>query len=418
MFRNLLSTTGTRLVIAFINLGIVWLTAHYMGAAVLGTVSLITLGISIIQLVTAILAGSSIVYQASRRPVTELMTAAWIWIPLSGIPVWVILLIFNLIPTGFLTDVLVLAILGSLVTINQNLFLGKEKINLFNSLAVLQSFLMLSSLAVLVFFFRWYDARAYIVAQYFSIIICALTGIVINLPPVKEFHFPKRETVAEAFKFGGYLQGASIMQLFNYRLSYYLIEKFFDRATLGVFSLGVQIAESVWIIGKSLAILLYSRLSNNRDPGYSANLTVSFIKLVSVLTVFLMLIIVSLPDSFFTLIFKSEFGKITGVVPGLAPGILAVSVSLMLSHYFSGTGDPRHNTISSGIGLVFTIVLGLIFIPRYGLIGAAIITSVSYISSMLYQLLVFKRKTLIPWKSFLPGRADVIRIKEELKSVI
>lgn len=418
MLRNLLSTTATRLISAIINLCIVWLVARYMGAEVLGTVSLIILGMSIIQLFTAILAGSSLVYQVSRRPLFELLIAAWIWIPLIGLPVWGLLLAFKMIPDGFHVEVLVLALTGSLLTMNQNLFLGKERIRLYNGMAILQSVLMLATLLVLIFIFSGLGTSAYITAQYISIGVCVLTGLVINFPPLKEFRFPGKQMVIEAFRFGGYLQAASIMQLFNYRLSYYLIEKFFDRATLGVFSLGVQIAESVWIISKSMAVLLYSRLSNNRDAAYSASLTNSFIKIVTVLSVAIMLVIVLLPEQLFVFVFQSEFSQITSVVAGLAPGIIAVSVSLMLSHYFSGTGHPHHNTISSGIGLIFTVILGYALIPIYGLAGAAITASVSYLSSMAYQLMVFRKITSLPWKSFLPSGDDIVRMKEELKTVI
>ncbi|HLN53055.1 MAG TPA: polysaccharide biosynthesis C-terminal domain-containing protein [Lentimicrobium sp.] len=414
MIRNLFSTTASRLIIALINLCSVWLIARFMGATVLGTVSLIILGMSIIQMFTAILAGSSLVYQASRKSVAELLVAGWIWIPLSGLPVWACLLILKLIPDGYVIDVFLLSLLGSLVTINQNLFLGKEKISYFNGIAILQSFLMVACLLVFMFAFKWYEVSAYVTAQYISMIICFITGMINIMPPLKEFRFPRWQTITEAFSFGGYLQTASIMQLLNYRLSYYLIEKFFDRATLGVYSLGVQIAESVWIIAKSMAVLLYSRLSNSRDPQYSAMLTNNFIKVVTILTVVLMLIIISLPENLFTFIFRSEFGKITSVIGGLSPGIIAIAISLMLSHYFSGTGKPYYNAISSGIGLIFTVVLGFLLIPLYGLTGAALTASASYLSSMIFQLIVFKNTASLTWRSFIPCQSDFKRMKEEL----
>lgn len=383
----------------------------------LGTISLIILGISIIQLVTAILAGSSLVYQASRHSLAELMTIAWIWIVLAGTPVWLILNLLGLIPAEFSLDVLLLSFLGSLVTVNQNVFLGKEKINLFNGMAILQSIIVLAGLLFFVFVGKYYEAEAYVYAQYISLSLLSILGILFNLPFMQGFRVPRMKVIIEAFKYGGYLQAASIMQLFNYRLSYYLIEKFFDRATLGIFSVGVQIAESVWIISKSMAVLLYSRLSNNREKEYSINLTLNFIKITCVLTILVMGIIVLLPEKLFILIFQSEFGAITQVVSSLSIGILAVSVSLMFSHYFSGTGKPIHNTISSGIGLVFTVVMGLTLIPAWGLVGAGITASISYLGSMIYQFFIFKHDTGVLYRSFVPSGKDFTKVKEEIKSL-
>lgn len=417
MLRNLLSTTASRLIIAIINLCIIWISARYLGAEVLGTISLIILGISIIQLVTAILAGSSLVYQTSRHSLAELMIIAWMWIIIAGTPVWFILNLLALIPAEFSLDVLLLSFLGSLVTVNQNVFLGKEKINLFNGMAILQSIIVLAGLLFFVFVGKYYEAEAYVYAQYISLSLLSILGILFNLPFMQGFRIPRMQVITEAFKYGGYLQAASIMQLFNYRLSYYLIEKFFNRATLGIFSVGVQIAESVWIISKSMAVLLYSRLSNNREKEYSINLTLNFIKITCVLTILAIGIIVLLPEKLFILIFRSEFGDLTQVVSSLSIGILAVSVSLMFSHYFSGTGKPIHNTISSGIGLVFTVVLGFTLIPAWGLVGAGVTASISYLGSMIYQFIVFKHKTGVLYRSFVPTGKDFVKVKEEIKSL-
>jgi O-antigen/teichoic acid export membrane protein len=407
MLRNLLSTTASRLIIAIINLGIIWICARYLGAEILGTISLIVLGISIIQLVTAVLAGSALVYQTSRNSVAELLIIAWLWILVAGVPVWILLKAFSLIPEGFNTDVLLLSFLGSIITVNQNIFLGKEKVNWFNSLAVLQSIMVLLPLLIFVLIRKWYDTQAYVTAQYISMSAMALVGTLINFPPFRDFKWPRLSIVVESFRYGGYLQTANFLQLFNYRLSYYIIEKFFDRATLGVFSVGVQIAESVWIIGRSMAVLLFSRVSNSRDQDYSIQLTVQFLKLTGLTTIALIGLLMLLPTEFFVWVFRSDFNNIKLVIISLSPGIVSVSLSLMFSHYFSGTGKPHYNTIASLIGLVFTLVLGFTLIPLYGLTGAGLTSSISYLSGVIYQIMIFRRITGVKWRGFVPDKTDM-----------
>ncbi len=417
MLRNLLSTTASRLIIALINLGIIWICARYLGAEILGTISLIVLGISIIQLVTAVLAGSALVYQTSRNSLAELLIIAWIWIAVAGVPVWLILRAFSLIPEGFGTDVLVLAILGSMITVNQNIFLGKEKVNWFNALAVLQSLLILLPLLIFVLIGNWYNTQAYVTAQYISMSSMAMVGVWVNFPSLKDFRWPRMSIVMESFSYGGYLQAANFLQLFNYRLSYYIIEKFFDRATLGVFSVGVQIAESVWIIGRSMAVLLFSRISNSRDHNYSVLLTVQFIKLTGLITIALLVVLMLLPTDFFVWVFRSDFNNIKQVIISLAPGIVAVSLSMMFSHYFSGTGKPKYNTISSLIGLVFTLILGFTIIPLYGLAGAGLTSSISYLSGTIYQIVIFMTLTHVKWRGFIPDRADIDLALKQVKDM-
>lgn len=414
MIRNFLSTTITRLIIALINFGIAWISARYLGAEEFGTISLIVLSISIIQIATALLAGSSLVYQISRHAIGELLILSLGWIFLSAIPVWFILNLFNLIPEGYSLSILIVAVLGSIFTAIQNILLGQEKVQKFNAFAVLQSALVISSYAVMVGYSKDRNAQIFVNAQYISMTISVLLSIIPILPAIHSYKLPKWSLIIEALKFGSYLQTASLMQLFNYRFSYYLIEKYFDRATLGVFSLGVQIAESVWLIGKSMAVLLYSRISNSRDNNYSVKITISFIKITGMLTLFLTTFLALLPSEVFRLVFNDGFTNITAVISSLAPGIFALSVSLMFSHYFSGTGNPKHNTISSGIGLLITIVFGIILIPYLGYIGAGIVASVSYFTTMLYQFLVFTKLTHTGWRLFLPNISEIRELKAEI----
>lgn len=418
MIRKLLSTTASRMLIALLNLAIVWINARYLGPEVLGTISLIILGISIIQLVTAVLAGSSLVYQTSRHKTGELFSIAFVWTIISSIPVWFILLQLALLPEGYEYHVLYLSLIGSIITINQNIFLGKERISIFNSISIMQSVMLLITLYFVIFKYNLLTAGAYVIAQYISMVITLLFAMVINYKHIADFRMPRYSVIKEGFQFGAFLQTASIIQLFNYRLSYYLIEKFFDRATLGIFSLGVQLAESIWIIAKSMAILLYSRLSNNRDDKYAIVLTLKFVKFTATVTTFLIIVLLIIPSQAFVFVFNAGFEDIRHAIISLAPGILSVAISLMFSHYFSGTGFPKFNTISSGIGLVLTIVLGFILIPVMGITGAGITASFSYFSSMLYQALIFKKRAGAEWKDFLPTSNDVVEIKAIVKTTI
>jgi O-antigen/teichoic acid export membrane protein len=98
-------------------------------------------------------------------------------------------------------------------------------------------------------------------------------------------------------------------------------------------------------------------------------------------------------------------------------GIVATAGSMMFSHYFSGTGRPHHNMIGSAIGLVFTLVPGLIFIPRYGLLAAGLIASISYIMNMTYLMVVFIKMTGARASDFMIGIKDVRFVFNEMKKL-
>ena len=83
--------------------------------------------------------------------------------------------------------------------------------------------------------------------------------------------------------------------------------------------------------------------------------------------------------------------------------------------------------ISSAIGLVFTVGLGLLIVPRYGILGAAATASVSYTISTIYQLIVFIRMTNLKARDFLLTAAEIklligevrkLSLKSEIQKII
>ena len=148
----------------------------------------------------------------------------------------------------------------------------------YNLAALAQSIILLISLIFLIHVAGNVHIRSYITAMYISFSLAFLisfSGIIRYFTMARLFN---PEVIRETFRFGSYVQVAGILQLFNYRLSYYIIEKFFDRATLGVFSIGIQISESVWIISKSIALVQYSKVSNSGDNDYNVRITLEFIR--------------------------------------------------------------------------------------------------------------------------------------------
>jgi O-antigen/teichoic acid export membrane protein len=168
-------------------------------------------------------------------------------------------------------------------------------------------------------------------------------------------------------------------------------------------------------MGKSVSMVQYSKISNTGDTEYAKTLTLRFVKFVFVVTMLMLIVLLLLPDTFFMFVFGKEFNGLSRIVQSLALGILSMSVSMIFSHFFSGTGRHYHNTISSGIGLVFTLTLGFTLIPRMGIVGAGITASASYTASVCYQFVVFLRITKTGLSHFRITREDVSFLRDELK---
>jgi len=222
----------------------------------------------------------------------------------------------------------------------------------------------------------------------------------------------------EVLRFGTYVQFANIFQQLNYRLSYYFVDFFLGRASLGVFTIGVQLSEALWLIPRSIGMVQITRISNERDQLYATRLTLILLKISWILTLVLLIILLLIPNAFFQLVFGPEFSQVKIVIATLGLGIVTLSISIILSQFFSGINRPYHNTISSAIGLLLTVGLGFFMIPRFGLIGAGITSAASYIATTIYQFVVFSRMSKFSASDLFLKRSELRLLFNEMKSIL
>ncbi|MCX6234042.1 MAG: polysaccharide biosynthesis C-terminal domain-containing protein [Bacteroidetes bacterium] len=404
---------------AVLSLVILVINTNNLGQVGLGTITLVVLGITVLLMISNFIGGGALVYLVPRHDLYKLFVPSYIWALITSVFGAIILQIFNLIPAEYTWYILVMSLFQSFAMINLTILIGKEKISLYNTLTVIQQVVTTLVLILLIYVWHRVEVIAYVYALFSGYVLVFL----LSLAAIRKYVTVTslsgvRYVIGELFKYGKFLQIANIIQFFNYRLSYYIIEAFSGRAALGLYGAGVQISEGVWLIGKSVATVQYARISNVNDMIYARNVTLRLLKFTFLLTAIVLAGLLALPERLYGAIFGQDFENIRLIMLTLALGILATAVSMLVSHFFSGTGKPQHNMIGSAIGLVFTLVLGLVFIPRYGLIAAGLTASVSYIMNMAYLLIVFIRRSGAEIKDFLISREDYLFVRSEVKKIM
>ena len=93
----------------------------------------------------------------------------------------------------------------------------------------------------------------------------------------------------------------------------------------------------------------------------------------------------------------------------LIPGIFSLSVLTLLAAYFSGKGKVIVNVTGTGIALVVVIIGDYLFVPRYGIVAAAAVSTVGYTVNLLYILYVFYKDYSINLYDFFTGAKKTIR---------
>ncbi|HSN50182.1 MAG TPA: polysaccharide biosynthesis C-terminal domain-containing protein, partial [Bacteroidales bacterium] len=341
----------------------------------------------------------------------KLLIPSYLWSAAVAVAGTLILCLFSLTRVdGYMFHVALLSFMLSVTTSNLMILMGKERIREYNLVTAFQMIILFIVLFALFFIFGLKDIMAYLFGLYFSYGSGLLLSLLLILPELKKDRASKsnKNVLKELFHYGTIMQAANIFQFLNYRISYYFIEFFMGKGALGVFSVGTQLSESIWILSKSMSAVQYTRIANQDDPAYAARVTLTFVKISFILTFIALAVILLLIHLFFPLIFhRPEFAPVKYIMLILSSGILVFSVSIVLSPYFSGIGKPNHNMISSGLGLVCASVFGFILIPRFGLAGAAMTAVISYSTATLYQFIVFLRLSKILFRDFMLTRSEI-----------
>jgi len=419
LLKKIAGTVIAKSLNALLGFAVVIIAARIFGAEGYGTIVLVVLGITFIQLVNSFIGGPALVYLVPRHNVFNLFVLSYVWALVVAVIGSNVLAFTERIPPEYRHETIMLSLLSNWISVNMMILIGKQKIGFYNAISVVQTALIFISILIFTFLLKKDHVDYYIFALFISY---ALTFLV-SLKAIRRYivftnlkHIGR--PVKPIFHYGGLMQLASIIQFFNYRLSYYLLQSYFDKAEVGKFAVGVQLAEGMWLISKSVALVQYSRISNEKgNEAYAKQVSLLFLKFTLLITFLMLLVLISLPNSLFVFVFKAEFTHIKPVILALSPGILALSASHIFSHYFSGTGRPQHNTKSSALGFVLVLIAGLILVPGIGLIGAAVATSLSYLAIFTYQLYWFMKISNTGFKEMHICRSDILQIKSELQTL-
>jgi O-antigen/teichoic acid export membrane protein len=421
LFDKILNTFGTKVLSAVINLLIAIILSQFLGPAGKGLQSLIITTITFVLVFANLVGGATLVYLVPRHSPSLLMLPSYLWTILISVASIGFLFIFPLIEKSFIIHICILSALNSFVAINTSILIGKEKIHASNYISLFQPGILIVCLLIFFCFSHHPGILGYIYSLYFSFGLTILLSFFYYHKYCGKIHVHSfheyRQIAIEMLRYGVLNQVAHITQMLSFRLSYYVLNYYHGEAAVGVYSNGISIAESIWLIAKSISLVQYARISNTADRTEAANLTVRLIKFSTITSIIILIPLVLLPSSFYSFIFGMGFSGTRMVILTLVVGVVVYNFSILTGHYFSGTGRYYVNALVSSLGLVVSISLYFSLIPKFSIAGAGWATSISYLITTIIMMSFFSKENKYWYKDIIPTRNDLIRLKDEFTSL-
>ena len=242
-----------------------------------------------------------------------------------------------------------------------------------------------------------------------------LLGIIYSYRLRTQFFTPvhlTREMCLEIVKFGFFPMVALLMTTLNYRVDIIMLDYFVTSSEVGIYSVGVMLAERVWLIPDALKEVMISNLTKGKDER-----EVSFvIRVCNSVCIFVVLGIVLLGQPFINLFYGIDYSEAYTVTVIILVGVVFMIYYKMIGSYNIVHGKQKENLIYLIASVLTNIVANLIFIPMLGNHGAALASVLSYGMAAFLFIRHFTIETGAKLRDMLMiNRQDIDRIKQKLR---
>ena len=227
----------------------------------------------------------------------------------------------------------------------------------------------------------------------------------------KTFHaVPQFDEIKSVVKISFFVYLGTVMQFFNYRLDTYFVEFYLGSASLGIYVTAVHIAETIWILSASMsnAIVVSAAAGSSKARDAAFKLAILALLIGTVAAVGL----IALGNLVIVALFSEKFALATEPLMWLLPGAVILGIANVLGPYLASIGRPEVNLYNACGATLTTVVLDIVLIPKFGINGAAIASSVAYILFAALTLLSFSTITKFnlkgTWSLMIELQSDIL----------
>lgn len=230
----------------------------------------------------------------------------------------------------------------------------------------------------------------------------------------------KASGLSEVIKFASPSYLSNLAQFLNYRLDVFFVSFFAGAAAVGLYTLAVSLAQTIWLFSTAAATVLLPRIAAQQSSHFeNASQSARVTRLALCVSIVIALFLALVAEPLVTRIYGQAFRGSLAPLFWLLPGIVIFSAANVLASYLAGIGKPRLNFFVSLAGLFVTVSLNLLLIPRLNIVGAAISSTASYTTSTALIIWFFKRESGVRWRHIvLPMKGDFTMLFSQLRSLL
>jgi O-antigen/teichoic acid export membrane protein len=275
-----------------------------------------------------------------------------------------------------------------------NFFQGSQDLARFNIIRTLSPFAYCCALIAL-FVLRSGSLKLVVVSQIAATVIALGLGTLLARRYLRPHFRWNSEAIPRLLGFGWRTQATNLTSTFNQRVDQLMLSLFVAPQQLGWYAVAVTLSNAITVVPQAAGIVTFSRGAAQDREHAVETLRTSFRGSLAWLVACCGVLYFAAP-----ILIRVAFGpQFEGSILAcriLLPGALMIGLNQVLYSGASALEHPGLPSIAESVGMVVTIVGLYLLVPRWGYLGAAAVSSISYGVSFLVMLLLTRTVLRMP----------------------
>ncbi len=281
----------------------------------------------------------------------------------------------------------------------KSIYMVKEKTYIQNNFKMKATLIKFLSI-IFLYYFDLINVNIFILLNVFVFLFPVIL-MVRNLKFSFKFTIDKK-LISSQLRYGFILYLSSAMIFLTYKVDQFMVEGYLGMSQLGVYSIGVQLAELVFIIPHSIIIPLRGKLFNMNNNSIEERevITTTTTKLTMYVCSFLVIIGLIL-SPIIPFVYGKEFQGAIVVTIVLFIGVIFASIAKVAANFFYTEGITKIHLLITFIVLLINVALNWALIPLIGINGAAISSTIAYFFYGVLYIIIFVKRGNVKFKDFI-----------------
>ena len=214
----------------------------------------------------------------------------------------------------------------------------------------------------------------------------------------------------EILRYGFFPMLALLMTTLNYRIDTIMLKQYENVSmnALGVYAIGISLAEKITLIPDILKGVLVSKLAKGAKPSEVAKIS----RLCFATTIAFCIFVLFVGYWLVPLLYGNEYEGAYTIIFISATGCIFIGYFKLIAQYNIINKKQLYNVLMLGVSIIINVIGNLLLVPNYGIVGAAISTSIGHFVCGLIFVIYFCRQTSISvGDMFIPMKGDFVLLK-------